>query len=198
MKMLLGESTTKDHRENSNKLSDIKVCAVWGNQRLAFVNTAVVLEGDRELGQRTNLIVLIRSGATWEVKVVSRDVGIISKLAEELPTLSSESPGGRLQVPVLKNPPDRARVPRRPPPELEWVNAGADTAVYLIESQFQWDRANWSGSAFELTLPPGAERTIRMAAPFGVGMQPHRWRIWAIDKAGNVQIGEWRIIDFTN
>jgi len=29
-------------------------------------------------------------------------------------------------------------------------------------------------------------------------MQPHSWRVWAIDTAGNVQIGDWRIINYTH
>ena len=139
--------------------------------------------------------------------MISRDVRIIGKLSKQLPTLANDTDGGHLQPPNLRDPPDQARLPRfrslssQDPelPVLEWDNSGLQTAAYLIESQsFESERpAAWSDSAFELVLQR-AHGTIRVGAPFGVGMQPHRWRIWAIDKSGGTAISGWRTINYTN
>ena len=37
-----------------------------------------------------------------------------------------------------------------------------------------------------------------MPMPFGQGMQPHRWRVWAIGKDGQMALSEWRTVNFTN
>jgi hypothetical protein len=187
---------------DSPKVNDIRICGIWGNRRLAFVNTAILFQSATALGQRSSLVVLTRAGSSWELKLISRDVRITSKLSEQLPKLANDTDGGHLQPPSLRDPPDQARLPRFPEserPVLEWDNSGLQTAAYLIESQsFESERpAAWSDSAFELVLQR-APRTIRVRAPFGVGMQPHRWRIWAIDKNGGTAISGWRTINFTN
>jgi TIR domain len=192
---LLGQDSAL---RDSPKVNDIRICGVWGNRRLAFVNTAILFQGVTALGQRSSLVVLTRPGSSWELKLISRDVRIISKLSEQLPKLANDTDGAHLQPPSLRDPPDQARLPRSPErPVLEWDNSGLQTTAYLIESQFESRPAAWSGSAFELVLQRAA-RTIRVGAPFGVGMQPHRWRIWAIDKNGGTAISGWRTINYTN
>jgi len=185
---------------DSPKVNDIRICGIWGNRRLAFVNTAILFQSATALGQRSSLVVLTRASSSWELKLISRDVRIISKLSEQLPKLANDTDGGHLQPPSLRDPPDQARLPRFPEserPVLEWDNSGLQTAAYLVESQFEESPAAWSDSAFELVLQR-APRTIRVGAPFGVGMQPHRWRIWAIDKNGGTAISGWRTINYTN
>jgi len=185
---------------DSPKVNDIRICGIWGNRRLAFVNTAILFQSATALGHRSSLVVLTRAGSSWELKLISRDVRIIRKLSEQLPKLANDTDGGHLQAPSLRDPPDQARLPRFPEserPVLEWDNSGLQTAAYLIESQFEESPAAWSDSAFELVLQR-APRTVRVGAPFGVGMQPHRWRIWAIDKNGGTAISGWRTINYTN
>jgi hypothetical protein len=192
---LLGQDPAQ---RDSPKITDIRICDVWGNRRLAFVNTAILFQSTTVVGQRTSLVVLAKPDASWELKVISRDVRIIGKLSARLPRLDSDSDGARLRPPSQRNPPDQARLPRFPkPPELEWDNAGPQAAAYLIESQFEARRSSWSGSAFEF-VPQSSERIVRIDAPFGVGSQPHRWRVWAIDKGGRTEVSEWRAINYTN
>jgi len=71
-------------------------------------------------------------------------------------------------------------------------------AVYLVQSQF-YDSQNWSEGHFWLTnsREKGAS-SIKVTAPFGVGAQPHRWRVWAIFNNGEVSLSEWRTIEYTN
>jgi TIR domain len=192
---LLGQDPAQG---DSPKITDIRICGVWGNRRLAFANTAILFQSTTALGQRTSLVVLAKPGASWELKVISRDVRIIGKLSAQLPKLANDSDGVGLRPPSPRNPPDQARLPRFPkPPELEWDNAGSPAAAYLIESQFEGRRSSWSDSAFEF-VPQSRERIVRVDAPFGTGMQPHRWRVWAIDKGGNTEVSEWRTINYTN
>jgi hypothetical protein len=40
--------------------------------------------------------------------------------------------------------------------------------------------------------------TIKLKATFGAGMQPHRWRIWAISDDGEVVRSEWRVVNYLN
>jgi hypothetical protein len=168
---------------------------VWGNKRLAFVNTAVLYESPKSLGQLTKLIVLTRPDAYWEVKLVGQDVRIVSELASAIPKLGSDTTA-RMQVPALLHPSDQASVPRLPDgPQLQWTNVSA--TAYLIESQFEGG-PQWSENTLDLALPRSGERIIKRTATFGVGKQPHRWRIWAIDEAGHVLLSEWRVINFTN
>jgi hypothetical protein len=39
---------------------------------------------------------------------------------------------------------------------------------------------------------------VKMPMPFGVGKQPHRWRVWAVGKDGQIALSEWRTVNFTN
>jgi len=84
---------------------------------------------------------------------------------------------------------------------LSWVAPGA--AFCLVEWQYgQPKGADWEGSGFAFvrrsaddieSAPP-----IKMRAPFGVGHQPHRWRIWAINRRGDVARSPWRVLFYTN
>ena len=75
---LLGQNS--DPRD-SPKVNDIRICGVWGNRRLAFVNTAILFQSATALGQRSSLVVLTRPDSSWELKVISRDVRITRKLS---------------------------------------------------------------------------------------------------------------------
>lgn len=104
-------------------------------------------------------------------------------------------------VPIVKLliPADHARIARYPRSELEWEAVDSHLSTYLVESQFcQPGRIDWSLSQIKLISPKRGEQMVRVEIPFGVGQQPHRWRIWAISRAGDVSISDWRTIDFTN
>lgn len=48
------------------------------------------------------------------------------------------------------------------------------------------------------TRPIDEPASFTIRAPFGVGRQPHRWRIWAVSARGDVARSEWRTLFYTN
>ena len=86
-------------------------------------------------------------------------------------------------------------------PMISWTAEGA--VFCLIEWQFgQPKGGDWEGSGFALVRDvqsrQGGGGTMQMRAPFGVGRQPHRWRIWAVSGSGDVVRSGWRTIVYTN
>jgi hypothetical protein len=103
--------------------------------------------------------------------------------------------------PLLMSPPDKAQLSRFPsPPELEWSAADSGNLSFLVEWQFgQPGQADsWSPSVLTFVEIANKDGPLRATAPFGIGRQPHRWRIWALNLAGAISISDWRTIDFTN
>jgi hypothetical protein len=64
----------------------------------------------------------------------------------------------------------------------------------LIEYEFQ-SETQWVGTDFALVSP---QESVETTAPFGVGAQPHRWRVWMIDKTGAVVRSAWNTIIYTD
>ena len=95
---------------------------------------------------------------------------------------------------------DHARIPRFPAGEHQWdAVSGEHLSTYVVESQFSSpERTDWSLSRVALVLNRSPDPLVTEQIPFGVGKQPHRWRIWAISTTGELSISEWRLIHFTN
>ncbi len=73
----------------------------------------------------------------------------------------------------------------------------------LVEWQYgQGTGKDWQGSGFLFVAandePHSDPASITIRAPFGVGRQPHRWRIWAVSARGDVARSEWRTLFYTN
>jgi len=109
------------------------------------------------------------------------------------------------EPPSITAPDDGASASRMPPdtrPMISWTHRGA--AFFLVEWQFGMPGGkDWEGSGFafvpaKAAATRGGQASITMRAPFGVGKQPHRWRIWAVSDRGDVARSGWRTILFTN
>ena len=189
-----------------HEIKEMIICGLWGNERLAFVNTLVSYEGSDSLGQKNALVILRSANSSWSLFLLSDRRGFIKDLFQQVPKLSGTNKSQILQPVVILNPPNEAKFKRFPlseRPDLEWTNAGSSVAVYLIESQYKQpnrsSRSIWTGSYFKTVSAGKADaKTIKVKAHFGVGMQPHRWRIWAVGNNGGVFISDWRIIDYIN
>lgn len=122
---------------------------------------------------------------------------LITELNKEV-KLVDTSPDSPFQNDLkIIGPADGARFPRFPEqPSLEWNWSGDvnSIACYLIESEFESGKL-WSESYFTLVAP---QESVKLVAPFGVGAQPHRWKVWAIDKGGSIVRSSWRTIIYTN
>ena len=101
---------------------------------------------------------------------------------------------------VLVEPADRAVLARFPRPYIAWRSAGTTDATYIVESQY-WDPAgegNWSVSRLTFADRSRGGEPFRQRAPFGVGKQPHQWRIWTLVPSGAVSVSTWRTVLFSN
>ncbi len=183
------------------KLSSVDSLLVFGKSRLAFEVVEVVGEGNGGFGMAHCLVVLrkavadrkvlmFRTGSLPEIEALLRsfdEIGLVEVGPDNL---------GKV---TLLGPIDHAKVTRWPKSQIEWANTGGQTAAYVVESQFGQSFGDiWSESRILLLPPQPGQKSIRIDTPFGVGVQPHRWRVWAISKAGIISISEWRTIDFTN
>jgi hypothetical protein len=179
-------------------VKETQVCAAWGNERIAFVNTLSCFDGTHTIGHKSLTVVLKKEEGAWRLRLISDAGNIVDKLYERTSRLSGVRPAARIDPAVVLAPPDGAKFDDRfnGRPMLEWMSSGVDDIIYLVEWQFEG--VGWSGSGFDV-IPADQTRDekITVRAPFGVGAQPHRWRVWAIDGIGESYITNWRRIVYT-
>jgi hypothetical protein len=183
-------------------LHSVTPLLTFGNSHLAFVLIAAVGEGPKTIGLSHFGLVLRNTGAGWKMLLILPSAGLahLEEWFRSFDRLGLEEAGARAVPDVtLVAPADHAQLLRFPRPEIEWSTVDGPIATYVVESQFSNPgKESWTTSWISLVPATSERATMHMNAPFGVGMQPHRWRVWAISKAGAVSISEWRVIDFTN
>lgn len=191
-----------DFGDRIQTLQNIEPLLTFGNSRLAFVLLAEVGQGEKAFGMAHSVVILRNLGNSWKVLLFLPDRSLpdIEGLLGDFDRLGlDEGPPEGVPRVTLLAPGDHARIERYPRSDIEWAPVDPNLAAYVIESQFCQLRSEyWSQSAIKVVSPVPDESSIRMKMPFGVGKQPHRWRVWAIDKSGNVSTSDWRVIDFTN
>jgi hypothetical protein len=178
--------------------SDFKVtiCDFWGNNSIAFLKTVVNADQGKAVGWTDILIIMSKTETSWNLESFGGNTNIISELNKTVrlhASPSGNSLGNKLKI---VGPADGTKATRIPPPSLEWEWGGEikNVAVNLVESQAQSNN-RWFGNNFTLVQP---ENKIKLLAPFGLGQQPHRWRVWIIDKNGSIVQSDWSTINFTN
>lgn len=183
------------------KLSSVDPMMTFGNSRLAFVLVEASGEGDSYFGMTHFMLVLRKADEQW--KVFHLLAGSLPRLEDQLRSfdnlgLVDGKPTDPEKV-MLLNPVDHARATRWPPGEIEWATGGPQVVCYVVEAQFGlYGREAWSPRGIWIVRQAAGLPSIRMRTPFGAGVQPHRWRVWAISRSGVVSASEWRTIDFTN
>jgi len=183
---------------------DVRVCGGWGNERLAFTQTTTSFEASDEIGYRTFLAAVATVDGQARVLMLGDSPKVLDMLAGDAPTLLNGGDAQAIAAPTVLSPDDGASATRMPPnrrPMLVWTASGA--AFYLVEWQFGSPKGDdWQGSGFTFVAAhrqaDGPVTTMTATAPFGVGHQPHRWRIWAISSHGDVARSPWRTLFFTN
>lgn len=177
----------------------IKTCGMWGNQRLAFVNTLVSVERGPVIGHQHLVTILSKTNATWQLLHLYEYTDLIKELRNSQANFLQDGPPLSLQKATWISPPEQTsflRFPVDQRPMLEWTRAADSKVIYLVETQIR-DR-DWFQNRFKLVSNPNDEATIKLQAPHGVGMQPHRIRVWAIDQTGDITVSDWRVINFRN
>jgi hypothetical protein len=185
-------------------ITDVRVCDGWGNDRIAFVQVIASFEARDEVGYRTFLAAVASVDDRPRVLMLGDSSSIIPVLQGQAPMFQDDAPAVVLQPPVIVAPDEGATATRMPPgsrPMVSWKKR--DAAFFLVEWQFgQGVGEDWEGSGFAFvaanagTHSDSASLTIR--APFGIGRQPHRWRLWMVSARGDVARSEWRTLFYTN
>lgn len=173
----------------------IVICGFWGNRNLAFLDSIVTSESEKRLGWTDLLIIMEKKAGPWELTSLGGNSDIIMKLNNEA-KLAEGSSGALPNELKITGPADGIKSTRDSKPSLQWEWQGDATSIviYLLESQFS-SNSRWFGSHFTSIQP---QKNINMIAPFGVGAQPHRWRVWAIDRNGSTVRSDWSTIVYTN
>jgi hypothetical protein len=197
--------------DSNFRLSNVTPILTFGNARIAFVILSAVGSGDTFYGMRQMMFILRNQGEAWRILQMDPNASapIVSGSREILPPLLRAFDGRivpkraepRPPSAVLVNPPDRAvrsRWPERP--EIAWQSEELADSTFIIESQFSdlGDEGNWSVSHLTFANISRGDQPFRQRAPFGVGKQPHRWRIWTLVPSGAVSVSSWRTVLFSN
>jgi hypothetical protein len=173
----------------------------FGNSRLAFVLLSAVGQGEKTFGMVHSAVVLRKVEDRWKVLLfLPGSLPMLENLLRSFDRLRLED-GQPEVVPKVRllSPVDHAQITRYPAGDLEWAPLDQLPAAYVIEYQFgQTGQELWSTSSIRFVSPTHGEPLISMKIPFGVGHQPHRWRVWAISGTGIVSTSDWRTIDFTD
>jgi hypothetical protein len=196
----------------SAQIKDVQPILTFGNSRIAFVLLAVIASGDSFYGMPHMIFILRNQGTGWRILQIETNVQMpdaegvqgIDANPPLLRAFDSRIVGDRaeqLPAAVLVDPPDRAVLSRFPePPDISWQSEARADAYFIVESQFanRGDEANWSESNLTFAETSRATQPFKQRAPFGVGAQPHRWRIWTLGRSGAVSVSLWRILIYRN
>jgi hypothetical protein len=155
------------------------------------------------------MMILRKTNGEWkllsnsETGPVSVWQNLFSKEWQNILTqMTQRDDGGNasIKAPDLLAPADGAlSASRFQPPDIEWADVGNSAIGCVVEAQFDGGGGRWSDSYF-IAVARGensANGSHKMKAAFGVGAQPHRWRVWAVARSGDVGISKWRTLTFT-
>ena len=187
--------------DEAKTVERVEPLVTFGNSRLAFVLVSAVRQGAATFGMTHSGLILRKVEDRWRVLLFLRGgLPYIEGLFQTFDNRRFLDGTTEVLAKVsLLSPPDHARIGRYPRGQLEWAALDPLPATYVIESQFgQPGQERWSSSAIVLVRPTSGAPSMRKEIPFGVGQQPHRWRIWAIGPTGVVSLSAWRTIDFTD
>jgi hypothetical protein len=179
-------------------LFSVEPLLTFGSSRLAFVLVAAMGEGDKTFGMNHSGVILRSTGEGWKVLYLVPEDSLprLEELFQSFDRLGIEEAGAQ-PVPdvTLIAPPDHARLPQFPHPQIEWAAVDAPVATYVFEfQQGLHGKEGWGPSYIVLIPSAPNEPTLHWEWSYA----PGRWRVWAISKAGVVSISEWRVIDYTH
>jgi len=196
----------------SARFTDIEPVLTFGNNRIAFVLLSAVGSSQTFYGMRQMIFIFRNQGDGWRILQMDPNamVPFVNEMRETVlppPLLTFDSlvvtdrAGAPPPSAVLVDPVDRAVLPRWPErPDITWRSDASTDSTFIVESQFTSprDEVNWSASRLTFSRRVTSGPPFRQRAPFGVGMQPHRWRIWTLVPSGAVSVSAWRTILFSN
>lgn len=177
------------------------ILEIGGNERLAFVSVATPVDAGKIFGIVHSFLLFRKDDDAWKLIFLddSDSIDGVARLFDRFDSLNlANIPAPPPTAVTLRAPADEESLTRFPKPWLVFSTTGTSPGLIGIESQFADQHGqNWSPTRLDWVQRTG-DTTIRTLAPFGVGFQPHRWRVWTIDQAGSITLSEWRTINFTN
>ena len=196
--------------QSDSKMEMVKTCRVFGNHKLVFISlvtsfSAATREPDAifqlrqgmDLGQQSILAVLRNQSGTWRLLTITHDpvntVAQISRTSswEVAGKLDQEQlPGVTPDLAQLLTPDGVYPLPLRGERfgDFAWVpSQSTDVVGQVIE--FVWGRdTNW-GLTRLFFLPPNENK---LSTGYLMSGGPTIWRVWSINKAGDVVFSEQR------
>ena len=164
-----------------------------------------VASGEDFYDLRRTFFVFRNQGGEWRILYVGPNEGMRAAEPSLLSAFEARVVGDQAEAmpppAVLLDPPDRAMLPRFPErPEISWRSEAADTAGFIVEWQYRQarDEREWSISTLAFAPASRARQPFRERAPFGIGAQPHRWRIWTLGRSGTISLSPWRTVLYSN
>ncbi len=180
---------------------------LYGNGRIAYAAVASEASSSGSAqctGVMYTYLVLRKRPEGWKVLLLTPHVTLelAVSFARQLDQLRLAS-GDNVSPypPLLISPIDGERQTRYPKQYLSWQQNVPQPVAYGVEWRFgspSGNAASFSPSAIEVYPSINYGDVVRIPMPFGIGVQPHRWRIWAIGDDGQIALSEWRTINFTN
>jgi len=181
---------------------------IFGNGNLAILDIAYNenIRGGQVVcsGPLNTFLVLRKRDDGWKVLLLQQGIPFSLSLrqGDNFARLGlSPGRGVAPDAPTLLEPHDGEQETRSPRQDMSWQQTTPRPAEYLVQSQFCMPKdveKHWSWSAIAFVNPKQYGDVVRMLMPFGQGMQPHRWRIWAVGKDGQIALSEWRTVNFIN
>ena len=175
---------------------DVRACATWGNQKLAFVSVVASYEAQEVAGHTSLLLVLRKSSSEWRVLAVARDPVSNGEFVKEIGWLDRLLQRGDSTIafpaPAILVSPPSGRYPA-PRPGSRFGSFGwrssqsSDVVAEIAEFSYHDDvrlflqRANKPGSRLEVDA--GRLWTTRSM---------WRWRVWSVSKTGDLAFSEMR------
>jgi hypothetical protein len=190
------------------KRTNPKLRFLAGNGRIAFASLtseAKSAGGQAACGGLMNSFVLLRKrSGGWKVLLLMPSVSLPQAVSfgDNFNSLSlSVAKGISPAAPVLLAPHDGEPQTRFPKQDISWQQGSTRPAAYVVEvrvGQPGGADASYGSSMIYFADPAQYGDVVQMPMPFGVGQQPHRWRVWAVGKDGQIALSEWRTVNFTN
>ncbi len=181
---------------------------IGGNGRTAFaaLTSEAKSSGGRVScgGLMDSFLVLRKHSDRWKVLLLIPEVSLPQAVSfgENFDLLGFSPAKGMAPVaPILLSPKDGEQQTRFPKQDISWQQSATRPAAYVVEARFGQSGGadtSYGPSMIYFVDPANYGDVVRMPMPFGVGKQPHRWRVWAVGKDGQVALSEWRTVNFTN
>lgn len=190
---------------------NVSLFFLYGNPRIAYADMGYDALVDKNvkgtpvrIGILHSFVVLRKGEQGWRVLLLSPVVSTQAamNLASRFNMLKfSTEISLAPRAPSLLEPYNGEQENRFPKQDIVWQQSANGPVLYIVEAQFTAPRGivkYWSDLPITFVDPSKYDDVVRMPMPFGQGMQPHRWRVWAVGKDGQISLSEWRTINFTN